>query len=322
MNEKDNIVYETSIPFDSKSHGKFEQLKEIKKTFSITDEQLEEFLSVNFKHLDLKRGENQDEDVSLISWYTSKKFIVAIDIFSQLYNKTNNEPYIIPYIKNIVNQHSERIDLHRISSDASVLQERMQPPFFKGNLYPPQASLLKRMLDIETEGISLDTKGKIMVFHGGIVNERLSFGKTFSLSALICARFLPYESKEPNLINTNLIVCGTKVAKEWKTNLKNLTILDALVIERNTHLDELEKRILNNDYPQVIVVKDGDITWKGKKNKALNHVFFIVNQSDHRDCWRWIDDAQRALIVQGDIAACYRRSERTAGFGHAFNGFA
>ena len=50
-------------------------------------------------------------------------------------------------------------------------------------------------------------------------------------------------------------------------------------------------------------------------------VLFIVNQSDHRDCWRWIDDAEGALIVQRDISACNRRSERAAGFGHAFNGF-
>ncbi len=51
------------------------------------------------------------------------------------------------------------------------------------------------------------------------------------------------------------------------------------------------------------------------------NVLFIVNQSDHRDCWRWIDDAKRALVVQRDISACYRRSECATGFGHAFNGF-
>ena len=68
---------------------------------------------------------------------------------------------------------------------------------------------------------------------------------------------------------------------------------------------------------------------------------FIVNQPDHCDCWSWIDDGRGrdalvafflwqlrrrerrrySLIVQGDISTCYRRSERAAGFGHAFNGF-
>src|SRR6188768_2744380 len=48
-------------------------------------------------------------------------------------------------------------------------------------------------------------------------------------------------------------------------------------------------------------------------------VLFIVNQSDHRDGWGWIDDAERALIVQRDISASHRRSKRAAGFGHTFN---
>ena len=51
------------------------------------------------------------------------------------------------------------------------------------------------------------------------------------------------------------------------------------------------------------------------------NVVFIVNKSYHSDCWRWIDDAERALIVQRDISACNRRSKRAASFGHAFNGF-
>src|SRR4026208_1731788 len=50
-------------------------------------------------------------------------------------------------------------------------------------------------------------------------------------------------------------------------------------------------------------------------------VLFIIDQSDHRDCWSWIDYAERTLVVQRDISACNRGSERAAGFGHAFNGF-
>src|SRR6516164_8452184 len=51
------------------------------------------------------------------------------------------------------------------------------------------------------------------------------------------------------------------------------------------------------------------------------NVLFIVNQSNHRDCWRRIDDAKRALIIQRNISARDRRSERAASFGHAFNSF-
>src|SRR5712691_5441122 len=51
------------------------------------------------------------------------------------------------------------------------------------------------------------------------------------------------------------------------------------------------------------------------------NVLFIVNESDHRDRWRGIHDAEGALIVQRDISACNRRSECVACFSHAFNGF-
>jgi hypothetical protein len=50
-------------------------------------------------------------------------------------------------------------------------------------------------------------------------------------------------------------------------------------------------------------------------------VLFIVNESDHRDRWRGIHDAEWALIVQRDISARNGRSERVACFSHAFNGF-
>src|SRR5215470_13008232 len=50
-------------------------------------------------------------------------------------------------------------------------------------------------------------------------------------------------------------------------------------------------------------------------------VLFIINQSDHRNGWRWINNAERAFVVQRDISASNRCSKRAAGFGHAFNSF-
>ena len=49
---------------------------------------------------------------------------------------------------------------------------------FKGKLYPPQASLIKRMLDIEMIPPSF-FQNDGMIIYGGLVTERLSFGKTF-----------------------------------------------------------------------------------------------------------------------------------------------
>lgn len=263
--------------FSLKKEGKFDQLKLIGNDFVITDDQLEQFLTINFDHLGLKRGENQDEDVSLISWYAMKRFIYAIKLFDDLNMISLDKPVTLSYIENIVNENSKRISL--------------TPTGFKGKLYPPQASLIKRMLDIESSPILFvmppkNVDGIIstsnITFHGGLVNERLSFGKTYCLPALICERLIPYESINTNLIRTNLVICGTKVAKEWKNNLKNYTSLDFQVIETAAHLNNLETLVNNANtqktcssakfhYPEVIVVKDGDITWKGKKAKAIEH---------------------------------------------------
>ena len=51
-------------------------------------------------------------------------------------------------------------------------------------------------------------------------------------------------------------------------------------------------------------------------------MLFVIDQSDHRDGWRWIDYAGRAFVVERDIAASYSCAKRPAGFGDAFNGFA
>lgn len=254
--ESEQITNDEPEFFDK---GKCEQLRDIKDDF-ITDDQLEQFLIINFNHLGLKRGKNQDEDVSLISWYTKMKFLVAIEIFCKLSMISLGHPSIIPYILNIVNENSARINL--------------TPAKFKGKLFPPQASILNRMLEIEECPNSfLMSKDNLVTIHGGLLNERLSFGKTFCLPALICERLIPYETDNEFLIQTNLVICGTKVAKEWKNNLKNFTTLDYQVIERNNHLDTLKEYIVNKGkYPEVLVVKDGDITWNGKKCKALEHV--------------------------------------------------
>lgn len=245
------------------SQGKYEQLRDIEDGF-ITDDQLEQFLTINFNHLGLKRGINQDEDVSLISWYTKMKLLVAIELFCKLSMLSLEHPGIIPYILNIVNENSARIEL--------------TPTKFKGKLFPPQASIINRMLELEERPNLIIMGESSITIHGGLLNERLSFGKTFCLPALICEKLIPYESDDvDNFIQTNLVICGTKVAKEWKNNLKNFTTLDYQVIERNNHLDILKEYIFNKgNYPEVLVVKDGDITWNGKKCKALEHVLEIL----------------------------------------------
>lgn len=247
-------------------HGKYLQLSSC--TLDISDDQLEKFLVINFKHLSLTRGVDQDEDVSLISWYTTKRFILAIHIFTDLNLTSLSCPTVLPYVLNVVSESSPRIPL--------------APAGFKGILYPPQASLIKRMLDIESSPIVFDLNGVKLKLLAGIVSERLSFGKTFCLPALICERFTPYFSEEQIevILPINLIICGVKVTKEWKNNLKNFTSLDFKVIETMGNLNDLKKSVDEDRYPQVLVIKDGDITWNGKKDKALVHTLSLFSEGD------------------------------------------
>ena len=250
------------------SFGKFGQLKEIP-NFSISDELLEDYLRLNFKHLGLSRSESQDEDVSLISWYTKSKFLVAIPLFSALGVLKKDGASLLPFVRNIVCELSP------------ILDEKI--PNFKGKLYAPQSGLLQRMLDIECNVFEFTlSNGSKVKIPAGIVSERLSFGKTFCLPALCCQRLVPFEptsyhlKSESEVISTNLVLCGGKVAKEWKNNLKKHVTLRWCVIELQNNLKELEELVSKGNLPEILVVKDGDITYNGKKDKALVHVMAVL----------------------------------------------
>src|SRR5207249_11446068 len=48
-------------------------------------------------------------------------------------------------------------------------------------------------------------------------------------------------------------------------------------------------------------------------------MFFVINQSDHRDGGGRIDNASRVLIIQRNISACDRRAKRATRFCYSFN---
>jgi hypothetical protein len=275
MEAKEQMYDEIS---NKEQHGKYEQIQEL--GIGIEDEVLEAFLVANFNHLKLTRTENQDIDVSLISLYTSKKFIGCINIFSQLKAISLTEPCVLPPILNIVGENSPAISL--------------TPLNFKGKLYPPQAAMIKRMLDLEETGIKLATETTSYEFNIGLIAERLSFGKTYCLPALICERFRPYVSNEENVIPTNLVIAGSKVAKEWKNNLKKYVDLDFMVIETAKNLKELS---LRKDFPQILVVKDGDITYNGEKLKAIEHINKIL--AGKKYCRVILDDFDMLKLGNG-----------------------
>lgn len=274
-------------------HTKSAQLQDLP-NFQIADEQLEAYLSLNFAHLGLTRSPTQEEDVSLITLYTKCKFLGVIFIFQELGVLTVDKPQLIPSIANIVNQHSPQVPL--------------TPNNFLGKLYPPQASLIQRMCELEENPPTLTFQSRKDVsnpivnnfrFQVGLITERLSFGKTFCLPALICHKFapIPYETTNKTIIPTNVIICGSKVAKEWRANINKhvAPTITRLVIETAKDLTTCEQLIRANSIPNIIVIKDGEITWKASssasdkgdsttlKKKALGHFLSILfnPQSDY-----------------------------------------
>jgi hypothetical protein len=275
-------------------HTKSAQLQDLP-NFQITDEQLEAYLSLNFTHLGITRSPTQEDDVSLITLYTKSKFLGVIAIFQDLGVLTVDKPQLLPSIANIVNQHSPQVPL--------------TPTNFLGKLYPPQASLIQRMCELEANPPTFTIQSKNVDanqitqnfrFPVGLITERLSFGKTFCLPALICHKFAPipydspaeacpyraalFDSSTKTIIPTNIIVCGSKVAKEWHANIDKhvAPAITRIVIETAKDLTRCEQLIRANSIPNIIVIKDGEITWKTTadsttlKKKALDHFLSIL----------------------------------------------
>lgn len=87
------------------------------------------------------------------------------------------------------------------------------PPGFKGKLFPPQATMLHAMLELEkTPFLRLsqekkgDTKHPIIQTNRALVSEALGFGKTVCVEALICSSRRPRDL--PQAVNIPLISGG------------------------------------------------------------------------------------------------------------------
>lgn len=71
------------------------------------------------------------------------------------------------------------------------------PPGFAGRLWPPQATLLQAMLDLEAQGGVALEGGRWLAAEGGRIAAEFSFGKTVLCVALACAAPLPRPRPRP-----------------------------------------------------------------------------------------------------------------------------
>jgi hypothetical protein len=237
---------------------------------------LQKWLKINMDQLGAHLTGDLEEDLYSINHLTMRRFLMAIELMLKFIgcdhtNFHNIDPYVLPHIRNVLNEKDQRID--------SI-------PDFRGSLYAPQMAMIKRMADMEESG-PLSIMDKFYYSNVSVISERFSFGKTFMMPAFflyhpitnifedIDGSFFHYgwepTPKESPFIKTNIVICGSKVIKDWEKNIKTFTPLTFVKIVSAKGLDKMEEAIKEENFPQVILIKDRFITWKGAKKYAVEH---------------------------------------------------
>jgi hypothetical protein len=200
---------------------------------------------------------------------------------------------ILAYATNVGGEVSEedlqsRLSVNKITSSSvrnlvTPNSDVVNPNNFRSRLYPPQAAVLKRMLDFEPVR-SVNFMKKDLYMRAGVVSEKVGFGKTYLCCALLAHKpeidkeYLKKISvNEPGIIipkinplsfldspteKMNIVISNFKTAKEWETNLKNLTNLSVMKITSKKMLETFIERYNSRDIPDVLLVKDGKIDGK------------------------------------------------------------
>ena len=259
---------------------------------------LRKWVDVQLRQLDVKPTNNVMEDLATVQYLTKSKLISGAELYMQLIHGSVDllqvTPFVLPHIRNVLNERDVRIT--KCTSVNPALS-------FQGNLYMPQATLLNRILELEEYANTFpamndnqlnliglfqnlttnDAPVYVVQSNIGIIKERISFGKTYMMPALFCTQLVP-RFRQVNakcnlgyfcngeIMPTNIVLCNTKVAKEWinniatNTNLTHTKVITAKDLDKVHDIDVL---------PHTIVVKDGDITWNGEKQSALSHFLKI-----------------------------------------------
>ena len=179
---------------------------------------------------------------------------------------------------------------------------------FKGILYPPQATLLHIMIQLENigklniidgENYNLCNKWPLTL-HTNMarLSEKFSFGKTVLALALVCVKktvesinnlsqnitynngFLPnitiHYSKT---IPITVVASASSIISQWEENIKKLTNLKYFIIDNVFSLKKFEKLIalptLNID---LVLIKVGRVTNNFKANENNN---FKANENNN-----------------------------------------
>lgn len=86
--------------------------------------------------------------------------------------------------------------MQTLVDESSPLAEN--PDYFKGSLYPPQAAVLYRMMELEKTPL-IDVDGALLETNAGVLRPPFAFGKTVVITALVAHRQPP--RRVPPMIN-------------------------------------------------------------------------------------------------------------------------
>src|SRR3989304_1631139 len=173
----------------------------------------------------------------------------------------------------------------------------------KTELYPHQKTLVqaimelekKRYIKIDKANKSLDditSKNIILETDGCVLSEPFGSGKTLIILGLIASQSIPrvvplnvsiksnekddvlidkklkfkkeIKRKHNRIINSNIILVGRSVLKQWECAIKDFTNIKYFVISDVKSLKEFYTLIKNNvvHYYKIILVKNGQVTGK------------------------------------------------------------
>ena len=146
---------------------------------------------------------------------------------------------------------------------------------FKATLYPPQATLLHAMIELENNqkiNIKDEITNNLFIENGtlhtriGRLSEKFSFGKTVLALALICAQKYPLEKVLFNnfqidspaasipeinihyhtIVPITVVAAAASIISQWEQNIQKLTNLKYFIIDNVFSLKKFEKLVNEN----------------------------------------------------------------------------
>ena len=188
---------------------------------------------------------------------------------------------------------------------------------FKAELYPPQATLLYAMIQLENnQKMTIKVANNTNQLHTriGRLSEKFSFGKTVLALALICAQKFPLDKTSfynlpcdytaaaipeinihyHKILPFTVVAAAASIISQWEENIIKFTNLKYFIIDNVFSLIKFEKNYMNSNI-DVVLIKVGKVT---KTFKSINE----IEKNTKNNKIRSLFDAFISVIGEAKIA--------------------